>query len=248
MQNDLAVLSPEKTIITYRLSGIGSRIVAHLLDIVVLVAADIALALIIARILGPVASELAGVLIAGIIVIGFFLYHILFEGLWNGQTIGKKVANIRVTMADGLPITFAAAIGRNLLRPADFFPGSYFVGLLAMFSTPRSQRLGDLAANTVVIHVKRPAPHFTPAPHTAGIHPLEGHIGELRGMTIEEYNALRRFADRFPELPTPIQAKLVRDVYQPIATRRGIQPMANVHPLYLAEAAVMKYGREHGLL
>ena len=67
-------------------------------------------------------------------------------------------------------------------------------------------------------------------------------------MTIEEYNALRRFADRFPELPTPVQNKLIQEVYQPIARKRGIQPISNVHQLYLAEAAVMKYGREHGLL
>jgi hypothetical protein len=155
---------------------------------------------------------------------------------------------IRVRMANGLPITFGAAIGRNLMRPADMFPGTYFMGLLAMFCTPKSQRLGDLISDTVVIHEKRSFPYFTPAPHTAGIHPLESQIGDLRGMTIEEYNALRRFADRFPELPTNIQNKLVREVFQPIAAKRGIKPITNVHPLYLAEAAVMKYGRENGLL
>lgn len=77
---------------------------------------------------------------------------------------------------------------------------------------------------------------------------MESHVGDLRGMTIEEYNALRRFADRFPELPVSIQNQLVREVYQPIAAKRGITPVANVHPIFLAEAAVMKYGREHGLL
>lgn len=209
---------------------------------------DMALASGIMQVLGRIDPLIAQVVTGFAIIFGSLLYFILQEGLWNGQTLGKKAAGIRVRMADGLPITFGAALGRNLLRFADMFPGSYFIGLLAMFSTPRSQRLGDLVANTVVVHEKRPMPYFTPAPHTAGIHPLEGHIGELRGMTIEEYNALRRFADRFPELPVPVQNKLVREVFQPIAARRGIKPMANVHPLYLAEAAVMKYGREHGLL
>lgn len=248
MQNDLAVLSPEKTIITYRLSGIGSRIAAHFIDLIIILVALYSIAVGVAFTISQVDETIAQVIVALTFTFGFFVYFILFEGLWNGQTLGKKIVGIRVRMADGLPLTFGAAIGRNLLRPADMFPGTYFMGLLAMFCSPKSQRFGDLVANTVVIHEKRAVPYFTPAPHSAGVHALEGQIGDLRGMTIEEYNALRRFADRFPELPTTVQNKLVRDVYQPIAAKRGIKPMANVHPLYLAEAAVMKYGREHGLL
>ncbi len=248
MQNDLAVLSPEKTIITYRLSSIGSRIVAHIVDLMIILAVMFAGTSLLKSIIERFFPEFANFIVALISTFGMFAYFILFEGLWNGQTIGKKVAGIRVRMADGLPITFAAAIGRNLLRPADLFPGTYFMGLLAMFCSPKSQRFGDLVANTVVIHEKRAIPYFTPAPHSAGIHALEGQIGDLRGMTNEEYNALRRFADRFPELPTTVQNKLVKEVFQPIATRRGIPSISNVHPLYLAEAAVMKYGRENGLL
>lgn len=245
MQNDLAVLSPEKTIITYRLSGVGSRILAQLLDLMIIFAFDYVVLNITVIFVGIFDSILAQVIAGFVVIAGLFLYFILFEGLWNGQTLGKKAVGIRVRMADGLPITMGAALGRNLLRPADMF---YLVGVLAMFCTPRSQRIGDLVANTMVTHDRRAMPFFTPAPHVAGIHPLEAQIGDLRGMTIEEYNALRRFADRFPELPTQIQNKLVREVYQPIAARRGLKPIANVHPLYLAEAAVMKYGREHGLL
>lgn len=245
MQNDLAVLSPEKTIITYRLSGVGSRILAQLLDLMIIFAFDYVVLNITVIFVGIFDSILAQVIAGFVVIAGLFLYFILFEGLWNGQTLGKKAVGIRVRMADGLPITMGAALGRNLLRPADMF---YLIGVLAMFCTPRSQRIGDLVANTMVTHDRRAMPFFTPAPHVAGIHPLEAQIGDLRGMTIEEYNALRRFADRFPELPTQIQNKLVREVYQPIAARRGLKPIANVHPLYLAEAAVMKYGREHGLL
>jgi uncharacterized RDD family membrane protein YckC len=249
VQYDLAVLSPEKTIITYRLSSIGSRILAHILDLGVVAVVDYAIISFAAAGVGMFDETIAQVIVLFTITFSLFIYFILLEGLWNGQTLGKKAVGIRVRMSDGLPVTFAAALARNLMRPADMFPPfTYFMGLLAMFCTPKSQRFGDMIASTVVTHERRAMPYFTPAPHTAGIHPLEHHIGELRGMTIEEYNALRRFADRFPELPAPVQNKLVREVYQPIAQRRGIQPIANVHPLYLAEAAVMKYGREHGLL
>jgi uncharacterized RDD family membrane protein YckC len=248
VQNDLVVLSPEKTIITYRLSGIGSRILAHILDLVIVGTFVFVVMMFAAYAIAAFDETIAQVIVMFTFTFSLFAYFILFEGFWNGQTLGKKAVGIRVRMSDGLPVTFVAALGRNLLRPADMFPGSYFMGLLAMFCTPRSQRFGDMVADTVVVHEKRAQPYFTPAPHAAGIHPLENSVGELRGMTMEEYNALRRFADRFPELPTQVQNKLVREVYQPIATRRGIKPMANVHPLYLAEAVVMKYGREHGLL
>jgi len=250
VEHELAVLSPEKTILTYRLASIGGRVFAHLIDVIlifmVIIAVGFAVGL--SGLAGPGGAVL-GITAYLIFLTTFpFLYFILFESLWNGQTPGKKALTLRVRMADGTAVTPLAAIGRNLLRPADLLPGTYFVGLLAMFTTPKSQRLGDLVANTVVVYEKRATPRFTPAPHTAGIHPLESQVGELRGMTLDEYNALRRYCDRFPELAPTAQKKLTDEVWLPIADRRVVAMAPNIHPIYLAEAVVMKYGREHGLL
>ncbi len=249
MDHDLAVLSPEKTILTYRLAGLGSRIMAHLIDVVLVVALEIAGYAIAISMGGAFRSPETGITIAMITTTAIpFLYFILLEGLWNGKTVGKSALGLRVRMADGTGITFAAALGRNLLRPADILPGTYFVGLLAIFTTTRSQRIGDLVCDTVVIHERRPTPYFAPAPHVAGYHPLEERVGDLRGMTPTEYISLRKFCDRFPELHPSIQDKLIREVFLPIASKRGIPVVANIHPIYLAEAAVMKYGRSHGML
>lgn len=246
MEHELAILSPEKTILTYRLAGLGSRVLAHVIDLFIVGAMIWIYMFIFSAIMGQ--SVTAQGILVFLCLSTLFLYFILQEGYWNGKTVGKHALGLRVRMSDGTPIVFAAALGRNLLRLADFVPGMYFAGLLAMFTTPKSQRIGDLVANTVVVYEKRSIPMFTPAPHVAGIHPLEASVGELRGMTIEEYTALRRFCDRFPELPTTVQNKLVREVWQPIANQRGVHSIPNVHPIYLAEAVVMKYGREHGLL
>ncbi|HTQ09514.1 MAG TPA: RDD family protein [Fimbriimonadaceae bacterium] len=250
MEHELAVLSPEKTILTYRLASIGGRVFAHLIDVAAILGTITVVGIIVSL------SGLAGPGVGALSLTGFlifitafpFLYFILFEALWNGQTLGKKALMLRVRMADGTAVTPLAAIGRNLLRPADMLPGTYFVGLLALFTSPRSQRLGDLVANTVVLYEKRAPFRFTPAPHTAGIHPLENQVGELRGMTLDEYNALRRYCDRFPELAPAAQKKLTDEVWLPIAARRSVAMAPNIHPIYLAEAVVMKYGREHGLL
>ncbi len=244
----MLVLSPEKTILSFRLGGIGQRAIAHFLDIVFILLVYFIGAILFVAVFGQVDQGLA----LGIVLFLSFAfplaYFVLLEGLWNGQTLGKKAMNLRVRMADGTPVTFAAALGRNLLRPADMLPGPYFVGLLAVFTNPRAQRLGDLVADTIVCLEHRPEPRFAIAPHSVGFHPLEQYVGDLHGMTIQEYNALRRFADRFPELPPHVQNKLVSTVWTPVAERRKVPQLSNVHPIYLAEAVVMKYGREHGLL
>ncbi|MDR3691448.1 MAG: RDD family protein [Fimbriimonas sp.] len=247
MDQDLTILSPEKTILTYRLAGLGSRIGAHFLDLVLVGAVTFGFSWLCAAVGSLLDSQLATGFVLFMSFVLPFAYFILLEGMLNGQTIGKKAFGIRVRMADGTPVNFLAALGRNLMRPADMLPGPYFVGFLAIFTNAKSQRLGDLVSNTVVCHEHRPQP-FTVAPHTVGIHPLENFVGELRGMTQEEYYALRRFCDRFPELPGPTQDRMTDDLWAPIARRRNVPALPNVHPIYLAEAVVMKYGRQHGLL
>lgn len=82
-------------------------------------------------------------------------YTVLLEGYWNGQTVGKKVFDIRVVDADsGQPITIDEAVVRNVARLVDFLPMFYLVAIAAVAMTESSQRLGDLAANTLVVNVR----------------------------------------------------------------------------------------------
>lgn len=243
MTQELAILTPEKTIVGYKLAGIGSRGLAHAIDWLAIAAIYF---------LGGLAAMLSGGLLIGAFIVlaylGWALYFILFEGFWNGQTLGKRAMGIRVRMADGTAITVTAAIGRNFLRFADFVPAGYMLGLISMFTSAKSQRIGDLAAGTIVVIERRGEPRFTPAPYVLGVHPMEEAIGDLRGMTQEEYIALKQLCDRFPELPAAVQDRLIRDVWKPVAIRRAIPDLPGVHPIFLAEATVMKYGRERGML
>lgn len=248
---DIAVLTPEKTIVSFTVAGIALRVVSHLIDVVLVFALVLGIGTGVAYVFGGALPNLA----QGLMLVAAFLipllYFILLEGLWNGQTLGKKICSLRVRMADGTPVTFAAAMGRNLLRPADMLPLvpiPYFMGLIAVFLNGRNQRLGDLVAGTVVCIERRTAPTFHAAPHAVGIHPLEERVGDLRGMTREEYTALRRYADRFPELAPAIQERLTREIFLPIAQRRNVETPPDIHPIYLAEAMVMKYGRQQGIL
>jgi uncharacterized RDD family membrane protein YckC len=151
LPEDLVVATPEQVVFRFETAGLGSRFAAQLLDLAVLAGVFIALS-IASAVLGGV---LRTPIVAGIFIVGAFLsfwaYWILLEALWSGRTLGKYALHLRVIDARGGPVSPGQAVIRNLLRIVDFLPWSYALGTAVMFSTARSQRLGDLAAGTVVI-------------------------------------------------------------------------------------------------
>jgi len=94
-----------------------------------------------------------------IMLLAWFLinwwYPVLFEVLNHGATPGKRAARVKVLMADGTPVNWSASIVRNLVRQVDFLPLLYTTGLIAMLCNRRFQRLGDLAAGTLVVRTER---------------------------------------------------------------------------------------------
>ena len=86
-----------------------------------------------------------------------WLYPVLFELLARGQTPGKKLLGIAVVNDDLSPVTLGTSLIRNLLRTIDFLPFFYLAGIVTMLSNRRFQRLGDLAAGTLVISISKSA-------------------------------------------------------------------------------------------
>lgn len=96
-------------------------------------------------------------------IICFFVvqigYGIVLEWLWRGQTVGKRLMRLRVVDVQGLKLRPNQVILRNLLRVVDILPLFYCLGGLVCWFNRRAQRLGDIAANTMVIRqpkVKEP--------------------------------------------------------------------------------------------
>ncbi len=236
------VLTPEKVVIRYDLAGIGPRALAQIIDLLLLAFATIAL-LIGTSFLGVVSAGLSSLLSGLIGAFSFFVYFIAFEGAASGQTPGKRAMGIRVMHADGTPITWRGAIIRNVIRVGDLLPPPYLAGFITMFLNERSQRLGDLFANTVVCRVGETQRGFTPAPHRAGVHQLESVVPELDRMTLAEYFAIKRLCDRWPYLPPEEQVRSMQDIWEPFRKEHKIENVSGVHPIYIMEAVVMKYGR-----
>jgi uncharacterized RDD family membrane protein YckC len=103
-----------------------------------------------AMLLGYLGGLGVGVMLIGMFLIEWF-YPVVFE-IQNGATPGKRAMGILVIQENGTPVTPAASVIRNLLRSTDFLPFLYGVGLLTMLSNRSFQRLGDLAAGTLVVY------------------------------------------------------------------------------------------------
>lgn len=153
----LNIDTPENVVFGYEVVGIGSRFMAALVDttliLVLQLIANLTLFFIIAQTANG-SDRLDSFLIALFSLIAFILfwgYYIFFELRWNGRSPGKQLVGIRVIRQDGTPITLAESVIRNLVRLVDFLPGLYGVGLVTMFIDGQSRRLGDLAANTLVV-------------------------------------------------------------------------------------------------
>jgi uncharacterized RDD family membrane protein YckC len=105
---------------------------------------------------GRAAFLMFAVAIAAQLVIELF-YFVVFETAWRGRSPGKRLVGLGVVTDEGLPISFGASLVRNLLRSVDILPSAYTTGLVSMLVTNHTQRLGDIAAGTVVVRFDRPA-------------------------------------------------------------------------------------------
>ncbi len=96
-----------------------------------------------------------------------WLYSMVFELLPAAATPGKRIMGLHVLMANGLPLTPAGCLIRNLLRAADFLPLMYAAGIMCILLRPDARRLGDLAGGTVVAYRREPAPNGSFPPGAA---------------------------------------------------------------------------------
>ncbi|CAN5495597.1 RDD family protein [soil metagenome] len=150
--NILQLRTPEGVVFSQILAGPVIRFAAWIIDFFVIVAIMSVLASVI--VFGAVVSadfaRALNVIAYFVISIG---YGMFCEWLWRGQTIGKKLLRLRVVDAEGLRLQFNQIVIRNLLRFVDSLPFCYLIGGVVCWITRRNQRLGDIAANTVVIRL-----------------------------------------------------------------------------------------------
>ena len=143
----------------------------------------------------------------------FWLYPILCEGLFDGQTPGKRALDLRVVSSDGAPIGWLAACVRNLMRTVDMLPFGYACGLVSSLFDPWGRRLGDLVAGTMVVHV--------PKTRRLPVMAADGVMAPVLPLRPEEQAAIVAFAERAPRL-TPERQQELADIAAPATGAQGL--------------------------
>ena len=234
LDDRVTIATPEGVTLELVLAGVGSRFIARLLDTVIQAAIIIALAL------GLYFTSAPGVVRAVVRVLFFlvfFGYDIPFEVLNRGRTIGKVAAGIRVVGTLGEPIGFLASVIRNLLRIADFLPILYVGGVISMVATANDQRLGDLAAGTIVARERFPgydarlsAPATVPADAVA--------TWDVSALDADDIATIHQFLDRRLALPVPVRMYFAAELASRVGPRVAGVPYG-AHPEYLLEGVVV---------
>jgi uncharacterized RDD family membrane protein YckC len=208
-EDRISIPTPEGVELELVLAGVGSRLVATLVDF--LAKAGILLALWI--IAGAVEGDGGGGFLAAVTIVGSFLvwsgYDVAFETLASGRTPGKRAAGLRVVRLGGEPVGFMASAVRNLLRLIDMQPGIlYAVGAVTILFSRRNQRLGDLAAGTLVVRERR-APLPTPRPPVTDFAVADRYAAwDVSSVTSFELVTVRRFLERRWELDPAARGRL----------------------------------------
>lgn len=182
-----SIQTPEGVEIHLRLAGIWPRSVAWIIDLLIRG--------VIYAFLGVLANAL-GDFGSGLMLLAFFFmewfYPVIFEVLNQGMTPGKKILNIQVLNSDGTPIGWSPSMLRNILRTVDFLPFFYGLGFASMLMNDRFQRLGDLAADTVVVYCN----NATAIP----VIPVKPAVKPAYDLNLKEQQAIIRYAERSNQL------------------------------------------------
>jgi len=212
---------PEQIEISYELAGLGSRFLAALVDTFLVTVATLLLAFAAWLIRGFLTGQselslMASIIVLSAVVLIYIGYYVYFEVTSGGQSPGKRLTGLRVVSVDGAPISAEQSAVRNILRIVDMLPTSYAAGLISLLVTARNQRLGDLAAGTMVVKERvepltempeeEPPPPELPPEVSADV--LRVVSAGARAVTREEEQTIRRFLERRFELAPPARRRL----------------------------------------
>ena len=177
--------TPEGIMLELHPAGPVARGGAWLVDSLIRLGIYIALALV----LGVLGATGTGLLLVAFFLLEWF-YPVYFE-LARGSTPGKSAFGLVVVHSNGTPVGWQASMIRNLLRTVDFLPLFYGFGLVSMLLSKRFQRLGDMAAGTLVVYRPLPGEHLLPENRPV-IPPA--------GLSPAEQQVLINFAERVPRI------------------------------------------------
>jgi uncharacterized RDD family membrane protein YckC len=263
--DQLNIDTPELVSIQMPLAGIGSRFIALLIDTLIWAVGLVVLGLLVWAFQPALQafSNLSYQWTVAILTIAIFLlnwgYFTLFEAFGNGRTPGKRVARIRVIQQSGRPIGIFESMARNFIRYVDQIPFFYAVGVVVVFATRQHQRLGDLAAGTLVVRDReQEAPLWAEtgsSPVRSGTRTLTAQVFAQPATVSEPHSAvvlspvaiarlsssdlevLEGFFARRLDLPLPTRQALAQRIAEAIQAKSGLEVPPGISVETFLEAA-----------
>lgn len=215
------VLTPEHVLILLEPAGLGSRFVAFTVDFALVAGATVVVSQLAFAVPGA-----AGTLVRALaLLVLTWGYHVYFEVRHQGQSPGKRIAGIRVVDGRGLPLGLEQSFVRNVVRVIDALPLGYAAGAIACHVDPRRRRLGDIAADTLVVRERRalelPAPAARARSWNSLRTPRLVRLARHR-VGLEERELLQALCLRAPGLQDQARVELMEDVGRHYRERLGI--------------------------
>jgi uncharacterized RDD family membrane protein YckC len=241
-EDRLTIATPEGVDLELTLAGVGSRFPSALIDFLIQIVILIALAVVLR--VGFGLSPAGGWGLAVWVVLSFALflgYDIGFEVLNSGRTPGKRLNGLRVVREDGSPVTLPSSAVRNVLRLVDILPAWYLVGMTSIFVTRRNQRLGDLAAGTLVIRDRKRLPAELRLPRSTVPAPA---TWDTSAIGPQELEAVLAFLARRDELTPDARLQVATELARRLRPKVGGPVGGETAELFLERLAVAK--RERG--
>lgn len=242
------IVTPEAVVLDFERAGVPSRTLAFSVDVLALAVTLLALFLVVLLVGGTLeglGGALTAVLSSLAVVAAWFCG---FETLWRGRTPGKAALGLRVVSMDGTPIRFQQAFLRAAVGLVDVFLVPVgFVAVVSILLSPRDQRLGDMAAGTLVVRERSvgaaPAPARFVAPGG-----YERYTASLDVSTLGEdvYTLIRTYLLRAPGLGSGARDHLAVRLANPVAVRMGHTPPGWLHPYMFLVCVAAAWQRAHG--
>lgn len=218
------IRTPENVTFEFELAGLASRALAWAIDVLVMVVLGFLAILLVS----PLANVMGGFASAILLVLVFVIqwgYSTLFEWLWGGQTIGKRLVGLRAISENGVRMSFVQAVIRNVVRIVDLMPGVYLVGGASALLDPHGRRLGDMLAGTIVIRERHaPAPSaVVPASERYNTFVDDPNVAlAVRRITAPEREAMVSLSLRREQLPLAVRRELFARLAAHLEARLGV--------------------------
>jgi uncharacterized RDD family membrane protein YckC len=247
------IVTPEAVVLEFETAGIGSRTIAKLIDLAVMLVLLFGVLFVLGVVVAaaPVLGEqdyLLVIFVTVLLAVVLFGYPAGMEALWDGRTLGKAALGLRVVTQEGAPVRFRHAMVRSLVGFVELFVFVGSIAYVAMLATRDSRRLGDLAAGTVVLrarHGGRRAVAVTfPAPPG-----LEQYVRTLdvSTLSVADYGLVRSFLTRVFELDLEARWSLANRLAGTVAAALRHTPPAGMHPEVFLVCVATAYQRRHSV-